>query len=69
MPQVVELIAIANDVAIIVRSTTTSRFGELLEETAENILKWLENAGMEIAVEKTKVLIITNKMTNNTVNV
>jgi len=69
MLQGVELIAFSDDVVIIAKSITSLRVVELLEEATEISLKWLENAGLEVAVEKTEVLIITNKRTNNTVNV
>jgi len=61
MPQGMEFIAFADDVAIITKSTTTPRIEEMLEEGVEIALKWLENAGLKVAVERTEVLIITIK--------
>lgn len=69
MPHGVEIIAFANNVALIARSTVTFKVEELLEEVAEITLKWLENIGLEVAVTKSETMLFTRKRTHNTIRV
>lgn len=69
MPQGVEIIAFADDVALVAKSIVTFKVEELLEEAAEITLKWLENTGLEVAVTKSETMLFTKKRTYNTMTV
>lgn len=43
--------------------------GELLKETAETIVDWLAGIGIELALEKSELLIPTRKRTHNTLEI
>lgn len=69
MPHGVEIIAFADDVALVAKSDITSKVEELLEKAAENTLAWLEHAGLEVAIAKSETMLITRRRTNNTIRV
>lgn len=50
MPYGVEILAFADDVAIVAKSVVTTKVGELLEESTETTLKWFDIVGLELAI-------------------
>lgn len=64
-----EIVAYADDIAVIARASVTSKVGKLLQETAENVVDWLANIGIQLAVEKTHLILPTRRKTYNTLDV
>lgn len=64
-----EIVTYANDIAVITKGPVTYMVGELLEEAADTIVGWLEVIGVELALEKTELLLSTRKRTYNTLQV
>lgn len=61
--------AYADDVAIVARAAVTFKVDELLEETAENVIGWLSDRGIELALQKKELLLPTRKRTHFTLEV
>lgn len=64
-PDDVEIIAYADDIAIVVKASVTLKVGELLEETAKVIVDWLDDIEIELALDKTELIIPTRKVKYN----
>lgn len=69
MPEGVELVAYADDIAVVAQAAVIFKVGELLEEAAEIVVNWLAAIGIELTVEKTELVIPTRKRKHNTLNV
>lgn len=69
IPDGVEIVVYADDVAIVARVVKTFNVGELLEDAAEKIADWLEDIGIQFALQKTELLLPTRKKTFNTLEV
>lgn len=69
MPGDGEIVAYADDIALIAKSPVTYKVGELLEEAADTIVGWLEVIGIELALEKTELLLPTRKCMYNKLQV
>lgn len=61
--------AYADDVAIVARGAVTYKVGELIEETADTVVDWLSTVGIDLALEKSELIIPTRKRTFNTLEV
>lgn len=68
-PNGIQLVAYADDIAIVARGAVTYIVGELIEETAETVIDWLSAIGIELALEKTELLIPTRKRKHNSLDV
>lgn len=69
VPEGVELIAYADDVAITASSNYKLTVERLLEDAAEKITVWLEKTGIELAAQKSETILFTRKRTNNKISV
>lgn len=69
MPHGVEIIAFADDVALVPKTVITFKVKELLEEAAEITLQWLENTGLEVAITKSEEMLYNKKRKHNTITV
>lgn len=56
-PESVEIVAYADDLAVVAQAPVTYKVGGLLEETAEAIVNWLLNIGIELAPEKSELIL------------
>lgn len=65
----VEIVACADDIAVVARAAVTFRVGELLEETTEAIVDKPAEIGIELALEKTELIIPMRKKTHNTLQI
>lgn len=62
----ITIIAYADDNAIVAKAPVTFKVGELLEETADSVVVWLGDIGIELALDKSELIIPTRKRTYNT---
>lgn len=69
MPEGVELIAYADDVAITARANENYKVERMLEDAAEKVIKWLEDTGIELAIQKSETILFTRKRKHNQINV
>lgn len=69
LPVDVQLIAYVDDIAIVAQTSVIYKVGELLEKAAETVTNWLENIGIELAIQKTEIILFTRKKTHNTLEV
>lgn len=58
-PDGVEIVSYVDDIAVVAQATVTFRVGELLEETAGFIVDWLAGIAIELALDKTEMIIST----------
>lgn len=58
-----------DDIAVVARGPVTSKVGELLQETAETIIDWLAGKEIELALEKTELILPTWKRVHNTLEI
>lgn len=65
MREEVELIAYADDVAITATGNNKAKIERLLEEAAEKVLQWLEETGIELAIQKSEVILFTKRWKHN----
>lgn len=69
MPEDIELIAYADDIAVVARASVTIRVGKLLEETTEGVMDWLAGISIELALQKFELILPTRKRKHNTLEV
>lgn len=69
MPDGVELIAYADDVAILAHLSVTFKVGELLEEAADLVSDWLMELNIELAIQKSELIVFTRRRTHNTLEI
>jgi len=69
MPTGVEIIAFADDVALIVTASVPVLLEESLEEAFGRVNAWMLNHGIELAANKTEALVITKKRKFNNIRV
>lgn len=68
-PDDVEIIAYADDIAVMAKAPLTFKVGELLEKMAEVIVNWLDGIGVALALDKTELIIPMRKLTHNNLQV
>jgi len=68
MPEEVELIAYADDVAITATAKNKPQIERLLEQAAKRVIEWLQHTGIELAIQKTETILFTKKR-NNRINI
>lgn len=69
LPQDVEIIAFADDIALVATAQVTFLLEERLEVAFSDIVDWFEAHGLGVAVNKTEALVITNRNTRNSMEV
>jgi len=65
MPEGVHLLAFAYDVAVVLVHKIPFLIEERLEEAFNTIEGWMSKHGLQLAVEKSEALVITNKRVRN----
>jgi len=58
-------LAFADDVAILARAEGTWQLQIMLEEAAETTRAWLQTSGLNLAVQKSEAVVITNRCHHN----
>lgn len=61
LPEGVDLIAFADDLAIICRHTSLPRLKTILEDAMATIVEWLESVGLQLAPHKTAAVRLSTK--------
>jgi len=69
LPPDVEIIAFADDVALIASAQVNFLLDERLEVSFRDVTRWLETHGLEVAVNKTEALVLTYRNVHNTMQV
>lgn len=69
LPEEVELIAFADDVAVIATASVTYLLEEKLEEVLGKVARWMESIGLELAIDKTEAILLINRNKHNTMTV
>lgn len=59
----VEVIAFADDLALVATANEISIVEQLLEAAGEITLLWLQEVGLEVAIEKSEAIMFTNRRT------
>lgn len=65
LPADTKYLAFADDVAIIAQETDTWCLKGLLEAAVEKTYEWLRDAGLQLALQKYEVLVITKQRHHN----
>jgi hypothetical protein len=65
LPVDVELIAYADDVAIVATARVPHILEERLEEAMRSVTNWMDENGLELAVGKTEAIVLTNRNVRN----
>jgi len=68
LPDGVEFLAYADDLALIGKSEYTFELARMLSAGAETVKSWLLNNGLELAINKSEAIILTNTRTHNDFN-
>lgn len=66
MPTGVEVLAFADDLALVATAREITVVEQLLEAAAEITILWLQEVGLEVAIEKSEAIVFTNHRTRNT---
>lgn len=61
--------AYADFLAIVARGAVTYKMGELIEKTTDVVIDWLSATGIDLALEKSELIIPTRKRTHNSLEV
>ncbi|KAL4154115.1 hypothetical protein QTP88_001948 [Uroleucon formosanum] len=69
LPEGVEYLAFADDVALVATAKDAYELEEKLTVAAERVSSWLESTGLKLAVHKSEVVVITRKRKNNDIKV
>lgn len=64
----VGFLAYADDVALVAKGKDIIVLERLLSYGAEVIVKWMANAGLELSIQKSEAMVITNARTHNVLN-
>lgn len=68
MPEGVELLAYADDVAIVSSASVPVLLGESMEEAFTVIERWMTEHGITLAAEKSEAIVITKRKVHNETN-
>lgn len=66
LPSDTELIAFADDVAIVCTAQVPFLLEETLGETLQDVVTWMTNNELELALQKTEAIVFTNRNVRNT---
>jgi len=69
LPTGVDFLAYADDVALVVRGKDVCVLERLLTAGADVVVKWMADTGLELAIQKSESMIITNTRTRNDLRV
>lgn len=69
MPEGVNLLAFADDVAVLATHKVHFELEEKLEEAYRSIERWMTEHGLQLAAEKTEAIVLTNKRVRNEISV
>jgi len=69
LPSGVEMIAFADDIAIIARSEHPNFLEEILEESFARVKSWMQENGLELAEQKTEAIVFTGRYSRNKMSV
>jgi len=69
LPVGARYLAFADDVAIIAKAIDTIQLKEKLQTAAEKTRDWLINAGLQLALHKTEMLVITKRRHHNELDI
>lgn len=69
LPSGVEMIAFADDIAIIARSEHSNFLEEILEESFARVSNWMQENGLELAEQKTEAIVFTGRYSRNKMSV
>jgi len=69
LPEDTELIAFADDVAIVCTAEVPFLLEERPGEALQDVVRWMSENGLELALQKTEAIVFTNKNVRNTMTV
>jgi len=69
LPPDVEIITFANDVALVATASVPFLLEEILEVALQDVMNWMNRNGLELAMEKTEAIMLTNCNKRNTMTV
>lgn len=65
LPRGARYLAFADDVAIIAKAPDSWQLENILDDAAERIRAWLQYTGLQLAVQKSEVLVISRRRRHN----
>jgi len=69
LPEDTELLAFADDVAIVCTAQVPFLLEERLGTALQDVVGWMSENNLELALQKTEAIVFTNRNTRNTMNV
>lgn len=69
MPTGTEILAKADDLALVATAKEIPIVEQLLGAAAEITILWLQEAGLEVVIEKSEAIVFTNCRTRNTITI
>ncbi|CAI6367559.1 unnamed protein product [Macrosiphum euphorbiae] len=69
LPPDVEIIAFADDVALVATASVPFLLEERLEVALQDVMNWMNKNGLELAMEKTEAIMLTNRNKHNIMTV
>lgn len=69
LPEGTEIIAFADDVAVVCTAEVPFLLEERLVTAMRDIVSWMEDHGLELALEKTEAIVFTNRYKRNTMEI
>jgi len=69
LPPDVEIVAFADDVALLATASVPFLLEERLEQALGDVVDWLTANGLELAIEKTEAVLLTNRNKHNRMTV
>jgi len=69
LPTDVEIIAFADDVALVATASVPFLLEERLEIALNDVINWMNANGLELAIEKTEAIMLTNRNKHNTMTI
>lgn len=69
MPTGVEVLVYADDLALVATTKHIHEVEYLLEKAAETTLPWFKETRLQVAIEKSKIILFTNRRIRNTITI
>lgn len=69
LPEDTELLAFADDVAIVCTAQVPFLLEERLGTALQDVVRWMSENNLELTLQKTEAIVFTNRNTRNTMNV